>query len=207
MSSRLSLSSSKNLSKNNFYSTSMKPISYYSSKSFQSKRRNSIDAYISKKNNYYSNKSPENLDKKYSKNIFKSRINKSKPSPFYLHEKSARLQNEIDWINRLVHNKAHGNINELIRINPSYINKTQKLIKFEDDKNDEITAHMINNMRLDNLKKIMKIKDTLRNGSVILNKRHIDNYNYKNFMYQMKKFKNNGINKWRNDFKRKFYEY
>ena len=124
-----------------------------------------------------------------------------------MHEKSARLQNEIDWINRLVHNKAHGNINELIRINPSYINKTQKLIKFEDDKNDEITAHMINNMRLDNLKKIMKIKDTLRNGSVILNKRHIDNYNYKNFMYQMKKFKNNGINKWRNDFKRKFYEY
>ena len=46
-----------------------------------------------------------------------------------MHEKSARLQNEIDWINRLVHNKAHGNINELIRINPSYINKTQKLIK------------------------------------------------------------------------------
>ena len=57
-----------------------------------------------------------------------------------------------------------------------------------------------NGMRIENLNKIIKINNRLKNRDVLINKRSIDNYNYKNFMYQMNKIKSNGMNKWKNDF-------
>ena len=201
-----SLSSSKYLSNNNFYSTSFRPISYYSSISSQISHKNKRSINSFKPKNNYSNETTDDSDIN-SINIFKTRIHRTKPSAFYMHEKSLRLQDEIDWINRLVFNKSNINFNKLMRINPTYINKTQNIVKYEDEKDMEINQNLINNIRIENLNKIMKINNRLKNSSVLLNKRSLDNYNYKNFMYQMNKFKNNELNKWKNDFHRKFNEY
>ena len=44
-------------------------------------------------------------------------------------------------------------------------------------------------------------------NSRLFNKNSSDVYNHRNFMTEMINFKNEGINKWKNDFKNKFKEY
>ena len=194
------LSSNKSYKTNKYYSTSFQPISYYSSLSYQLNHKNKRNINESKQN--YE-------DNNYSMDIFRSRMNKTKPSPFFIHEKSLRLQDEIDWINKLINSKSNLNINKLIKINPSYLNNNIDIIlkKEKEEREKEISEHLINGMRIENLNKIIKINNRLKNRDTLLNKRGIDNYNYKNFMYQMNKFKFNGMNKWKNDFIRKFSEY
>ena len=195
---------------NKFYQTSFQPLSYYSSNPSQLTDR---DKKPSRK--FDQSGSKENYDDindKYKINmeLFRSKMNKNKPSPFYIHGKSLRLKEEIEWINKLIHSKTNLNVNKLIRINPSYLKIADDLIvkdNEEREKEREISEHMINEIRIENLNKIIKINNRLKNRDSLLNKRGIDNYNYKNFMYEMNKFKNNGINKWKNDFRRKFSEY
>ena len=195
---------------NKFYQTSFQPLSYYSSNPSHLTDRDKKPL-----RKFYQSESKENHDDindKYKINmeIFRSKMNKNKPSPFYIHEKSLRLKEEIDWINKLIHNKTNLNVNKLIRINPSYLKIADNLIekeKEEREKEKEISEHMINEIRIENLNKIIKINNRLKNRNSSLNKRGIDNCNYKNFMYEMNKFKNNGIKKWKNDFRRKFSEY
>ena len=62
-------------------------------------------------------------------------------------------------------------------------------------------------MRIENMNKIIKINNRLKNRKTLLNKRSIYNYNYKNFMYQMNIFKIIGLKKLKNEFNRKFGEY
>ena len=212
MSSKITRSYSINIPNriNKFYQTSFQPLSYYSSNPSQLTDRNirplkKIDQSESKENY-------DDINDKYNTNmeIFRSNKKKNKPSPFYIHEKSLRLKEEIEWINKLIHSKTNLNVNKLIRINPSYLKIADDLIEKdyeEREKEREISEHMINEIRIDNLNKIIKINNRLKNRDSLLNKRGIDNYNYKNFMYEMNKFKNNGINKWKNDFRRKFSEY
>ena len=213
MSSTNSRSYYKNKSNRNnkFYETSFQPLSFYSSNPSQLTDRDKkvlkkIDQSESKENY-------DDINGKYNINIdlFRSKMNKNKPSPFYIHEKSLRLKEEIDWINKLIHSKTNLNMNKLIRINPRYLKIADNLIeKDKEDKENEkvISENMINEMRIENLNKIIKINNRLKNNrDSFLNKRGIDNCNYKNFMYEMKKFKNNGVNKWKNDFRRKFSEY
>ena len=208
MSSKLPrpLSSHKSYKNNKYYSTSFQPITYYSFISTQLNNKNTrnINNPFPKKAKYQ-DESKQNND---SINIFLSRMNRTRPSPFYLHEKSLRLQEEIDWINKLIYSKSK-NINKLIKINPSYLNNDIDIIlkKDNDEKDKEISENLINGMRLENLNKIIKINNRLKNRDGLMNKRSIDNYNYKNFMYQMNKFKSNGMNKWKNDFNRKCSEY
>ena len=214
MSSKITSSYSINIPNriNKFYQTSFQPLSYYSSNPSQLTDRNirplkKIDQSESKENY-------DDINDKYNINmeIFRSNKKKNKPSPFYIHEKSLRLKEEIEWINKLIHSKTNLNVNKLIRINPSYLKIADDLIEKdyeerEKEKEKEISEHMINEIRIENLNKIIKINNRLKNRDSLLNKRGIDNYNYKNFMYEMNKFKNNGINKWKNDFRRKFSEY
>ena len=206
------LSTHTSFKANKFYTTSFKPISNYSSgcSQFYQNNKSIVNSYMenyikeSKENN------PENLNNfNYSKDIFRSKINRTKQSPFYIHEKSLRLQDDIDWINKLIYSKSNLNINKLIRINPSYLNNNIDIIlkKEKEEKEKDISENLINGMRIENLNKIIKINNRLKNRKTLLNKRSIDNYNYKNFMYQMNKFKNNGTKKWKNEFNRKFSEY
>ena len=211
------LSSNKSYIHNNnkFYSTSFQPISYYSSLNSKLSQENKMDLnfpYPGK--TLYLNESKENYEENsdkvnYNKEIFRSGVKRTKHSPFYSNEKSLRLQDEIDWINKLIKNKSNLNISKLIRINPAYINNNIDLIfeKENEEREKEVSEHLINGMRLENLNKIIRINNRLKNRDVLLNKRGIDNYNYKNFMYQMNKFKYKGISKWKNDFYRKFSEY
>ena len=212
------LSSNQSYKSKKYYSTSFQPISYYSSLSSQlnSKNKRIMNNSHKKTKTYQFDLKEENKENKentfinnYSIDIFRSRINRTKPSPFYVHEKSQRLQDEIDWINKLIYSKSNLNINKLIRINPSYLNNNIDIIlkKEKEDKEKDISENLINGMRIENLNKIIKINNRLKNRKTLLNKRSIDNYNYKNFMYQMNKFKNNGTKKWKNEFKRKFSEY
>ena len=201
-----SISSNKSYKTKKFYTTSFQPISYYSSLSNLSPKNKKII------NSFNQDECKENLDKKnYSIDIFRSRLNRTKPSPFYIHEKSVRLREEIDWINKLIYSKSNLNINKLIKINPSYLKNIDNVIKKEEEEREkEISEHLINEMRIENLTKIIEINNRLKNKdvlNVLISKRGIDNYNYKNFMYEMNKFKNNGINRWKNEFNRKFNEY
>ena len=195
---------------NKFYQTSFQPLSYYSSNPSQLTDRDKKP--LRKFDQSGSKENYDDINDKYKINmeLFRSKMNKNKPSPFYIHEKSLRLKEEIEWINKLMHSKTNLNINKLIRINPCYLKIADDLIEKdyeEREKEREISEHMINEIRIDNLNKIIKINNRLKNRDSLLNKRGIDNYNYKNFMYEMNKFKNNGINKWKNDFRRKFSEY
>ena len=215
MSSKITRSYSINIPNriNKFYQTSFQPLSYYSSNPSQLTDRNirplkKIDQSESKENY-------DDINDKYNINmeIFRSNIKKNKPSPFYIHKKSLRLKEEIDWINKLIHCKTNLNVKKLLRINPSYLKIADDLIEKEKEEREreiekDISEYMINEIRIENLNKIIKINNRLKNNrNSLLNKRGIDNYNYKNFMYEMNKFKNNGINKWKNDFRRKFSEY
>ena len=204
------LSTHTSFKANKFYTTSFKPISNYSSgcSQFYQNNKSIVNSYMenyikeSKENN------PENLNNfNYSKDIFRSRINRTKQSPFYNHEKSLRLQDEIEWINKLIHSKSNLNINKMIRINPHQLNYNYNILIKEEDGERDISENIINGMRIENLNKIIKINNRLKNRDVLINKRSMDNYNYKNFMYQMNKFKSNGMNKWKNDFNRIFNEY
>ena len=209
------LSSNQSYKSKKYYSTSFQPLSYYSSLSSQlnSKNKRIMNNSHKKTKTYQFDLKEENKENtfinNYSIDIFRSRINRTKPSPFYIHEKSQRLQDEIDWINKLIYSKSNLNINKLIRINPSYLNNNIDIIlkKEKEEKEKDISENLINGMRIENLNKIIKINNRLKNRKTLLNKRSIDNYNYKNFMYQMNKFKNNGTKKWKNEFNRKFSEY
>ena len=209
----LSSNKSYRQNKNNFYSTSFQPISFYSSSNYKLFKENETDNnFPYQRKTTYQNESkennPENLNNfNYSKDIFRSRINRTKQSPFYNHEKSLRLQDEIEWINKLIHSKSNLNINKMIRINPHQLNYNYNILIKEEDGDRDINENIINGMRIENLNKIIKINNRLKNRDVLINKRSIDNYNYKNFMYQMNKIKSNGMNKWKNDFNRIFNEY
>ena len=205
------LSSNRPYKSNKFYSTSFQPNSYYSSLSYQinNKNKRSINNPFQKIKTYEKESKEENKENNYSIDIFRSRMNKAKLSPFYLHEKSKRIQDEIDWVNKLINNKSNLNINKLIRINTSYLNNNVDIIlkKEKEEREKDISQNLINGMRIENLNKIIKINNRLKNRDISLYKKGIENYNYKNFMYQMNKFKNNRMNKWKNDFIRKFSEY
>ena len=199
--------------KNNFYSTSFQPISFYSSSNYKLFKENETDNnFPYQRKTTYQNESKENYDENldkinYSIDIYGSKVNRE--SPFYTNKKSIRLQDEINWVNRLIKNKSNMNISKLIKINPAYLNNNIDIIlqKEKEEREKEVSEHLINGMRLENLNKIIRINNRLKTRDITLNKRGIDNYNYKNFMYQMNKFKYKGVNKWKNEFKRKFNEY
>ena len=206
-----SYSKDKTYKDKRFYLTSFQPISYYSSNPPQTTYRDNntlrfFNNQSESKENYDDIK--DNFNN--TMDIFRSKINKTRPSPFYLHEKSLRINDEIDWVKKLIYSKSNLNVNKLIRINPSYLKNVDNIIEKEkEEREKEISEHIINGMRIENLNKIIKINNRLNNRTrnSLLNKRGIDNYNYKNFMYEMTKFKNNGVNKWKTDFRRKFSEY
>ena len=209
----LSSNKSYRQNKNNFYSTSFQPISFYSSSNYKLFKENETDNnFPYQRKTTYQNESKENYDENldkinYSIDIYGSKVNRE--SPFYTNKKSIRLQDEINWVKKLIKNKSNMNISKLIKINPAYLNNNIDIIlqKEKEEREKEVSEHLINGMRLENLNKIIRINNRLKTRDITLNKRGIDNYNYKNFMYQMNKFKYKGVNKWKNDFKRKFNEY
>ena len=97
-------SSYKSYKTKKFYSTSFQPMSYYSSLSNLSPKYKKIINSFNNQKISEQNECKENIEKNnYSIDIFRSRLNRNKPSPFYIHEKSLRLQEEIDWINKLIY--------------------------------------------------------------------------------------------------------
>ena len=151
-------------------------------------------------------------------NIFRSRINKSRPSPFYNNEKSLRLQDEIDWINKIVGTKTKINKfveenakNDLLKYakNENYYQlRTERLTNSKNGINNRIRFKKFNyiDSHLSH-KENPLIANTNYRKNRILSKNDIDNFNHRLFMNQMINFKNNGINQWKKDFNSKFNQY
>ena len=209
---------------NNFYLTSLHPPSYYSYK-------NSLN---SPKNNrtYFINSSPNTLNSDYNYNLensadnFRKSINRLRSSPFYNNEKSLRIQNEIDWINKIVTRKP--NINKNVEVETSTYNNNCIKDEEKDINNllrSKIRVEQLNNInneinrlmykKLNYADYLIGCKDDTypliittkykKNG--IFSKNDVDDYNHKVFMNEMINFKQNGINKWKKDFQSKFNEY
>ena len=150
-----------------------------------------------------------------STNIFRTKINKSKPSPFYNNEKSLRLQDEIDYINKIVGTKTK--INKFVEENAK--NGSLKYAYNENYyqlRTERLKNKMNNGTRY---KKFNYIEPQLRHkknpliinkkyrSNRILSKNDIDNFNHRLFMNQMNNFKNNEVNRWKKDFISKFNQY
>ena len=143
-------------------------------------------------------------------NIFRSRINKSRPSPFYNNEKKLRLQDEIDLINKIVGTKTK--INKFVEENAK-----NDLFKYEKNENYyQLRTERLNGTRYKKFNYIDIHLSHKKNPSIInkkyrknrlLSKNDIDNFNHRLFMNQMINFKNNGINRWKKDFNSKFNQY
>ena len=206
----------------NFYTTTLHPMAYYSPK------RNLAQICPKLNNTYTSNFYPEYIDKNVKNsnleksiddiNYYKSYNKRERTSPFYRDEKSLRLQEEIDWMNNKVAgkskiNKLHGSSSFCDLINNSsscYLTKSKQLndvkniIKRKKYKkfNDSIDSYLSHNKAPEPL--IITTK-YIKSGTFIKN--DLDKYNYNLFMKQMNKFKNNGINRWRKEFNKKFNQY
>ena len=220
-----SLSSSNRKTNTNFYLTTLHPPSFYSPKR--------LPIYQPLGRTYTTDYSPANKDKEKdynniynekSINIFRSNINKSKASPFYNNEKSLRIQDEIDLLNKLISGKTK--INKLVETNSK-----NNLIKKEEDEISELLRSKIRIEKLNNIYNDINNRSRPINFNYIrtnfdynsnpypfnsnrkyknrrlFTKNSSDIYNHRNFMTQMINFKNEGINKWKNDFKNKFNEY
>ena len=227
-------SSSYSRKSTNFYSTTLHPPSYYSPKKtlyFQ----NNNKTYTLDSSPKSANRNIDNSNNK-EKNIglfnSSSNIKRIRASPFYNNEKSLRLQNEIDWINKIVTRKAIINRNTETNSNSNsmndFINNEEKDIS--DLLRNKIRIEQLNNQLSNNrhnksynlkYKKFNYIdpcsftkKDSIPliiatkyKKSGLFSKNDFDNYNHKIFMNEMIKFKNTGLNKWRKDFINKFNEY
>ena len=213
-------SSSYQRTNRNFYLTSLSPpSSYYSPKNYNSKQNirtymiNDYPKSIKRDSNNYYEKSI---------NIFRSNINKAKPSPFYNNEKTLRLQDEIDWINKIVSGKTK--INKLVEagaINNNINNEengTNTLLR------SKMRLQLLNNINneiktkykkynyidyyLDNRKNPYPLTINIKSkNNGIFSKNECDNYNHKLFMNEMINLRNDGINRWKNEFYNKFNEY
>ena len=211
--------------KSDFYLTSFHPSSYYSlNKSpliqpniriHSSDNKNSSIIYKEDECNDYPEKSID---------IFRSKVNRSRPSPFYNNEKSLRLQDEIDWINKII--GGNTKINKFVEDN-STINfiknpsndingllrcqvKLDQLNNLNENRNNKLIYKKFNYMdsylnHRENPCPIIINSKYRKNG--LFNKNDLDDYNYRVFMNQMVNFKNNRVNKWKNDFNNKFNQY
>ena len=216
------LSSYKNTIKS-FYTTTLHPPSFYSPKRIpvcQSIRRTYTTNYFSGENN----KDNNNIYEKTIK-IFSSNKNKSKPTPFYNNEKSLRIQDEINFLNSKVTRKSK--INKLVEVNTM-----NNIFKKKQNEMSNLLRRKIRLEQLDNRyndinnRKNSKIfnyvgiylsnkgnnpyffninKNYERKG--MFNNKDMDNFTHKIFMNQMINFKNDRINKWKNEFRKKFNEY
>ena len=142
-------------------------------------------------------------------NIFRTKINKSRPSPFYNNEKSLRLQDEIDWINKIIGTKTR--INKFVEENAKndlfkYANN-ESYYQVRAEKNKGTRYKRFNYIDSYLSHQSPLIINTKYRKSRILSKKDIDKYNHKLFMNQMINFKMNGINKWKKDFNSKFNQY
>ena len=201
--------SSNNRTRGKFYSTTLRPISYYSPKinnipitTYRTYTLSNSLSYLCPEKNRENNKK------------------KIRSSPFYNREKSLRIQDEIDWINNLIIRK-----NKINKFGVS--NSNNYFSKDEEKENPEL---MRSRIRLNQINQIyndineitykeFKYNDYKDNNcplitlakykkNEIFSKSEIDNYNHKVFMNQMNNFKKNyGINRWKNDFKNKFKDY
>jgi hypothetical protein len=217
----------------NFYSTTLHPPSYYSPKKSLYFQRNNI-TYTLDSSPKSENRNIDNINKEKNIGLFSSSSNmkRIKASPFYNNEKSLRLQNEIDWINKIVTRKAIINkINTEANLNSNsmndFINNEEKEIS--DLLRNKIKIEQLNNQLSNRHNKSYNLKykqfnyvdpcsfskkdsipliiATKYKKSGLFSKNDFDNYNHKIFMNEMIKFKNNGVNKWRKDFNNKFNEY
>ena len=221
-----SFSPTYDCSKTNFYTTTLHPMSYYSPK------RNLEQIYPKFNKTYSSNFYPEYIDK----NVKNSNLEKSidnindykvynkreRASPFYRDEKSIRLQEEIDWMNNrvvgksrinkmrgsnsfcdLINNKGNDmNGSSCYLTNGGQLNNDKNKRKKYKKFNDSIDSYLSYNKAPDPLIITTKYK---KSGAFI--NRDLDKYNYNIFMKQMNNFKNNGINRWRKEFNKKFNQY
>ena len=217
------LSSSNMKTNTNFYLTTLHPPSFYSPRRlpiFQSLGKTYTTDYFP----FNKDKDDNNIYNEKSIDIFRSNINKSKASPFYNNEKSLRIQDEIDLLNKIIAGKAK--INRLVEANSK-----NNLIKKEGEEINELLRSKIRIEKLNNIfneinnrskpKKFNYIRtyfdynDNSRTlninrkykNNILFRKNSSDFYNHRDFMTQMINFKNEEINKWKNDFKNKFNEY
>ena len=222
-----SLSSSNRKTNSNFYLTTLHPPSFYSQRRlliYQPLGRTYTTDYSPTNKDKDKDKDLNNIYNEKSINIFGSNINKSKPSPFYNNGKSLQIQDEIDLLNKLIGGKTK--INKLVETN-----SMNNLIKKEENEINELLRSKIRIEKLNNIfneinnrgkpnkfnyiktyfdynenPNHFNIKRKYKNNK-LLSKNTSDIYNHRNFMTQMINFKNEGINKWKNDFKNKFNEY
>ena len=141
------LSSSNRKTNKNFYSTTLHPPSFYSSRRlpiYQPLGRTYTLDNSSVKNDKDKDKDDNNIYNEKSINIFRSNINKSKASPFYNNEKSLRIQDEIDLLNKLIAGKAR--INKLVETN-----SMNNYIKKEEEEINELLRSKIRIEKLNNL--------------------------------------------------------
>ncbi len=206
-----------------FYLTTLHPPSYYSPKNnllFQQTNRtytlNSTPMSPNKNNDIYNNHS-KNID------FLSSNKKRSRASPFYNNEKSLRLQDEIDWINKIVTKKSK--INKIMETNSTnYFNKNEEKELGNLLRNKNTFDHLYNIKNASYNSKYKKfnyvdlysfnddnsiplIISTKYRKNGLFSKNDFDNYNHKIFMNEMIKFRNNGLNKWKKDFNNKFNEY
>ena len=214
-------SSSYSRTASNFYLTSLHPPSYYSPKNNLYTQNNYRTYIINSSPNTSNRDTNKNLEK--SIDVFRSNINKLRSSPFYNNEKSLRLQDEIDWINKIVSRKTK--INKIVEANT--------LNNFIKDEENEISDMLRSKKRFEQLNNINNDINKLKyqnynyidsylshrddpypliittkykkNG--LFSKNDIDIFNHNVFMNEMINFKNDGINKWKKDFQSKFNEY
>ena len=205
----------------NFYLTSLHPPSYYSPKNNLYTQNNYRTYIINSSPNTSNRDTNKNLEK--SIDVFRSNINKLRSSPFYNNEKSLRLQDEIDWINKIVSRKTK--INKIVEANT--------LNNFIKDDENEIIDMLRNKKRIEQLNNINNDINRLKHQKYnyidsylshredpypliittkykkngLFSKNDIDIFNHKVFMNEMINFKNEGINKWKKDFQSKFNEY
>ena len=215
-------SSSYQRTNNNFYITSLHPSSFYSPKNNSICKAN-IRTYVMNDSPKSPNKDSYNTIEK-SINIFRSNINRAKPSPFYNNEKSLRLQDEIDWINKIVSNKTK--INKLVESNNKNNNINNEEKEMDTLLRSKIRSEELNNINNDinnklKYKKFNYIDYYLNNrenlyplnininskNKRLFSKNEYDNYNHKIFMNEMINFKNDGIKRWKNEFNNKFDKY
>ena len=217
---RSSSSSSCKRIKNNFYTKKLQSPPYTTPRRvpIYQPRRTYTTNYKSQVRN-----TDDNSFSEKSINIFRSKINKLRTTPFYTNEKSLRIQDEIDYINKIVSRKTKVNklcytntINN-IKNNNEASNLLRSKIKLEqfDNIKNEIANRNIptkfnyigtepnykeNNPYIFNTNKKYKRKGLFSSNAA-------DYYNHKTFMNEMINFKNNNINKWRIEFNKNFGKY
>ena len=134
-------------------------------------------------------------------------------SPFFCHERTQRIQNQIDWVNNIVLKTTkntltgfksfnnNNSFNKALNLNLKYqINSRPKYRRFNYQENYSNTPYLltedVNFMK--NLKKPKGPAPEYKN---------VDSYEHFSFMNDMEKMKNKNIKQWKNDFELKFNEY